>query len=55
MLKNKNNGKLYLKATLNHMAASMLPDIDGMKQMGRILRFIENCPLKIVKINVEAF
>lgn len=55
MLKNKNNGKIYLKANLSHMEASMTGEVSELKKTGRILRFIEQCPLRIVKINVEAF
>lgn len=55
MLKNKNNGKLYLKANLSHMGASTTGEVSELKKMGRILRFIEQCPLKIKRLKIEGF
>ena len=54
MLKNKSNRSEYVAWKFVAIFAEIFSQGKCSKEQ-RICEFIENCPLKIVKINVEAF
>lgn len=60
MLKNKNNAIIYAivnakLATAYYRNVIGKCDISNVVLLRKVVKFIEQCPLKIVKINVEAF
>lgn len=60
MLKNKNNAMFYTivnakLATAYYRNVIGKCDISNVVLLRKVVKFIEQCPLKIVKLNVEAF